>query len=512
MLVKTYAGAVFGIEAVTVTIEVDVTRGVRYMLVGLPDAAVKESQQRIESAFRAVGLKWPGRQVVVNMAPAGIRKEGSSYDLPLAVGILTASGLADGSRIEGMMITGELSLDGTVKPVRGVLPMALQARAGGFAAMMVPAENAAEAAVVDGISVYGVRRLDEVLGFMRGENGMAPLIVDMKALFSNEGNRYDADFSDVKGQESVKRALEVAAAGSHNLVMVGPPGSGKTMLARRLPGIIPPLTLEEALETTKIHSVAGKIDDHVSLMTRRPFRSPHHTISDIAMVGGGNVPQPGEISLAHNGVLFLDELPEFRRSVLEVLRQPLEDRVITISRARFTVDYPASVMLIASMNPCPCGFHNHPEKECTCAGGMRQKYLNRISGPLLDRIDMHVEVVPVSYGKLATTSSAEGSAVIRERVVQARTIQSERFAADSGIYCNAQMSSSMIRRYCHLDETGSRLLRAAMDIRGLSARAYDRILKMARTIADLDASDEIHPDHLSEAINYRSLDREGWAG
>ncbi|MBE0666517.1 MAG: YifB family Mg chelatase-like AAA ATPase, partial [Bacteroidales bacterium] len=334
---------------------------------------------------------------------------------------------------------------------------ALQARAGGFTAMMVPAENAAEAAVVEGISVYGVRRLDEVLGFMRGENEMVPLRVDMKALFSNEGNMYDADFSDVKGQESVKRALEVAAAGSHNLVMVGPPGAGKTMLARRLPGIIPPLTLEEALETTKIHSVAGKIDDHVSLMTRRPFRSPHHTISDIAMVGGGNVPQPGEISLAHNGVLFLDELPEFRRSVLEVLRQPLEDRVITISRARFTVDYPASVMLIASMNPCPCGFHNHPEKECTCAGGMRQKYLNRISGPLLDRIDMHVEVVPVSYGKLAAPTSAEGSAAIRERVIKARTIQSERFAGDRGIYCNAQMSSSMIRRYCHLDETGSRL-------------------------------------------------------
>ncbi|HUW94098.1 MAG TPA: YifB family Mg chelatase-like AAA ATPase [Bacteroidales bacterium] len=512
MLVKTFAGAVFGIESVTVTIEVDVTRGVRYMLVGLPDAAVKESQQRIESAFRAVGLKWPGRQIVINMAPADIRKEGSSYDLPLAVGILSASGLADGSRMEGMMLTGELSLDGVIKPVRGVLPMALQARAEGFRAMMVPAENAAEAAVVEGIDIYGVRRLEEVLGYMRGEESIVPVRVDIKALFSGEGNRYDADFSDVKGQESVKRALEVAAAGSHNLVMIGPPGAGKTMLARRLPGIIPPLTLEEALETTKIHSVAGKTDDHVALMTRRPFRSPHHTISDIAMVGGGNVPQPGEISLAHNGVLFLDELPEFRRNVLEVLRQPLEDRVITISRARFTVDYPASVMLIASMNPCPCGFHNHPEKECTCSGGMIQKYLNRISGPLLDRIDMHVEVVPVNYEKLAGTGPAETSAEVRMRVVRARAVQTARYEDYSGIYCNAQMTSSMIRRYCHLDETGGRLLRAAMDMRGLSARAYDRILKVARTIADLDASADIHPDHLSEAINYRNLDREGWAG
>ncbi len=512
MLVKTFSGAVFGIEAVTVTIEVDVTRGVRYMLVGLPDAAVKESQQRIESAFRAVGLKWPGRQVIINMAPADIRKEGSSYDLPLALGILTASGMVEGSRIEGTMLTGEMSLDGIIKPVKGVLPMALKAREEGFRALMVPSDNAAEAAVVDGIDVYGVKTLDEVLGFMRGERTLEPVRIDLDALFNQEGNKYDADFADVKGQESVKRALEVAVAGSHNLIMIGPPGSGKTMLARRLPGIIPPLTLAEALETTKIHSVAGKMDDHVSLMVRRPFRSPHHTISNIALVGGGSVPQPGEISLAHNGVLFLDELPEFQRTVLEVLRQPLEDRVITISRARFTVDYPASFMLIAAMNPCPCGFHNHPEKECTCTGGMVQKYLNRISGPLLDRIDMHVEVVPVNYEKLSGSMNTEPSATIRDRVIKARSIQSIRYEGTDGIYCNAQMTPALIRRYCHLDETGGRLLRAAMEMRGLSARAYDRILKVSRTIADLEGSDEIRPDHLSEAINYRNLDREGWAG
>lgn len=512
MLVKTFSAAVFGIEAVPVTIEVDVTRGVRYMLVGLPDAAVKESQQRIESAMRAVGLRWPGRQVIINMAPADIRKEGSSYDLPLAVGILAAAEMVKGSRIEGMVLTGELSLDGAIKPVKGVLPMALQARASGFRGMIVPAENAPEAAVVDGIDVFGVRSLGEVLQFMRGEGDPLPLRVDMAALFRQEGNRYDSDFSDVRGQENVKRALEVAVAGSHNAVMIGPPGSGKTMLARRLPSVLPPLTLEEALETTKIHSVAGKMDSHLSLMTRRPFRSPHHTSSDIALVGGGTVPQPGEISLSHNGVLFLDELPEFKRSVLEVLRQPLEDRIITIARARLSCDFPASFMLVASMNPCPCGFHNHPGKPCTCLPGMVQKYLNRISGPLLDRIDIHIEVVPVDYEKLASAAPSEPSSAVRERVVKARALQTVRYAGISGIYCNAQMTSSLIRRYCHLDETGARLLRAAMEMRGLSARAYDRILKVARTIADLDASETISPEHLSEAINYRSLDREGWAG
>ncbi len=512
MLVKTYAGAVFGIEAVTVTIEVDVSVGVRYMLVGLPDAAVKESQQRIESAFRAIGLRWPGRQVVVNMAPADIRKEGASYDLPLAVGILAGNGQLDPSRLESMMITGELSLDGLVKPVTGMLPMALQAKSEGFRTLIVPAANASEAAVVGDIDVIGVESLAELTGYLRGERELLPVRIDVDRLFEQEGNRYDADFADVKGQESVKRALEVAVAGGHNLIMVGPPGAGKTMLARRLPSIIPPLTLEEALETTKIHSVAGKIDDHVSLMTRRPFRSPHHTISDVALVGGGTMPQPGEISLAHNGVLFLDELPEFRRQVLEVLRQPLEDRVITISRARFTVDYPASFMLVASMNPCPCGFHNHPEKECLCSPGMVQKYLNRISGPLLDRIDIHIEVVPVTFDKLANTVNAERSSVVRDRVIQARLIQNRRYHGLDGIYSNAQMSSAMIRRFCHLDDTGAVLLKAAMEKRGLSARAYDRILKVSRTIADLDASEKIEPEHLSEAINYRNLDREGWAG
>jgi len=512
MLVKTYSAAVFGIEAVTVTIEVDVTRGVRYMLVGLPDTAVKESQQRIESAFRAVGLHWPGRQVIINMAPADIRKEVSSYDLPLAVGILVASGMISGTMLDGLLLTGELSLDGAVRPVRGILPMALQARDSGFRGMMVPAKNATEAAVVNGLDIYGVNSLSEVLAYLQGDQTPGPLTIDPADLFSRVGNVYDTDFSDVKGQENVKRALEVAVAGSHNAILVGSPGSGKTMMARRLPGILPPLTLEEALETTRIHSVAGKIDNSMPLMTRRPFRSPHHTSSDIALVGGGSVPQPGEISLAHNGILFLDELPEFKRSVLEVLRQPLEDRVITIARARMSCNFPASVMLIASMNPCPCGFYNHPSRQCTCGPGMVQKYLSRISGPLLDRIDIHIEVVPVDYENLAETAPSESSAVIRERIVRAREIQSARLAAYDGIHCNAQMTPAMIRRHCHLDDTGGRLLRAAMERRGLSARAYDRILKVSRTIADLDGSEGIRPDHLSEAINYRNLDREGWAG
>ena len=510
MFVKTYAGTVLGIDAVMVTVEADITRGIGMYLVGLPDNAVKESQERIRAAFENSGFRMSGRKIVINLAPADLRKEGSLFDLPIAVALLAASGQMESELVDKYMILGELSLDGTLRPIKGALPLTVRAAQEGLRGVILPEENAREAAVVEGTEVIGVQSLAQVVAFLTGEEAIEPTHLDTTQVFDNESNRFSEDFADVKGQAQAKRALEIAAAGGHNVVMIGAPGSGKTMLARRMPSIMPPMTLSEALETTKIHSVAGKLGSERGLLARRPFRAPHHLTSQVALIGGGTSPQPGEVSLAHNGILFLDELPEFGRNMLEVLRQPLEDKTITVSRAKYSVEYPANFSLIASMNPCPCGYYNHPTKECTCAAGAVFRYMNRISGPLLDRIDLHIEVTPVALEELSSDRVEESSATIRERVIRARAIQTARFEGIEGVHTNAMMNSRMVREYCPLDSAARTLLERAMERLKLSARAYDRIIKVARTIADLAGEAQIAPSHIAEAITYRSLDRESW--